>query len=109
MILGNMLACPPLSKNLGKGGQISSDSKLLIFKNRSQVSVKTSGNFWNLEFLMDGYLNSYPGKCILEGTTFERVEPPCIIFVVLVEAVPEGISPHFQVLLLQGGRKFFKS
>ena len=37
-----------------------SDSKLLIFKNRVQVSVKTSGNFWNLEFLMDGYLKWKP-------------------------------------------------
>ena len=54
-------------------------------------------------------VNRYPAKCVLEGTTLERVEPPCIIFVVLVEAVPEGISPHFQVLLLQGGCKFFKS
>ena len=54
-------------------------------------------------------INSYPAISVLEGTTFERVEPPCIIFVVLVEAVPDGMSPHFQVLLLQGGRKFFKS
>ena len=68
--------------------------------------IKFMAHIWAITWIA---VNSYPGKCVLEGTTFERVEPPCIIFVVLVEVVPEGISPHFQVLLLQVGRQFFKS
>ena len=54
------------------------------------------------------HINSYPAKCVLAGTTFERIDPPSTNFIALVEVVSDEISTHFQVVTLKGEREFVK-